>query len=217
MRALIRSSRGGQVLSAMALAGVAIFAYAVGVLMLPYSPALGDRLPELTCLQVAFTTVRATAIVMAFTYEQQVAIANLLIPGDVTFAWGYGFVLAGLVGLLARRLDGTWLRVGAIVMWMPLLASFLDVVEDVFLYAVVAQLVANPSIIVPGELPLAAGIAATLKYFALVVVTPAYSIAGILHGLRIDRRPTALLVYFLLLVACMSMIARPLQQIPPCF
>jgi len=201
----------------MALAGLGVFAFAIGVLMLPHSPALGDRLPEMTCLQIAFTPIRATSIIMSFTYEQQVAMANLLIPGDATFAWGYGLVLAGLVGLLARRFDGAWSRVGAIVMWMPLAASALDVVEDLFLYAVVAQLIANPSGIVTAELPLLAGIAATLKYLALVVVTPVYSIAGILHGLRIDRSVGALLVYFLLLVVCMSMIARPLQQIPPCF
>jgi len=201
----------------MALAGVGVFAFAIGVLMLPYSPVLGDRLPELTCLQIAFTPVRATSIVMSFTYEQQVAMANLLIPGDVTFAWSYGLLLAGLIGLLARRFDGAWLRVGAIVMWMPIAASVLDVIEDIFLYAVVAQLVANPSVIVTAALPLLAGIAATLKYLALVVVTPAYSIAGILHGLRVDRSAGALLVYFLLLVVCMSMIMRPLQQIPACF
>jgi len=217
MRALIRAPSGGWILSAMALAGLAVFAFAIGVLMLPHSPALGDRLPEMTCLQVAFTAVRATSIIMSFTYEQQVAMANLLLPGDATFAWGYGLVLAGLVGLLARRFDGTWLRVGAIVMWMPIAASVLDVIEDLFLYAIVAQLVANPSAIVAAELPLLAGIAATLKYLALIVVTPAYSIVGILHGLRVDRSAGALLVYFLLLIVCISMIMRPLQQIPACF
>lgn len=217
MRALIRSPRAAWILSAMSLAGVGVFAYAVGVLMLPYSPALGDRLPELTCLQVAFTTVRATSVIMSFTAEQQVAIANLLVPGDMVFAWSYGLLLAGLVGFLARRFDDVWLRVGAVVMWMPLAASIFDVIEDLFLYAIVAQLIENPSMIVVDELPLLAGVAATLKYLALVVVTPAYSLAGILHGLRVDRSAGALVVYFLLLVVCISMIMRPLQQIPACF
>ena len=42
----------------MTLAGVGIFGYATGVLMAPFAPVLGDRLPELTCLQVAFTGER---------------------------------------------------------------------------------------------------------------------------------------------------------------
>ncbi len=217
MRTLIRSPRGAWWCAAMAIAGVGVFAFAIGVLMLPHSSTLGDRLPELTCLQVAFTPTRASDIVASFTVEQQSAIANLLIPGDVTFAWGYGLVLAGLVGLLARRVDGQWQRAGAIVMWLPLVASLLDVTEDLFLYRIVAMLIDDPAAPVAPALPLLAGIAATLKYFALAVVTPAYSIAGILRGLVVDRRAGALLVYFLLLLACLSMVTRPLQQIPGCF
>jgi len=217
VQALIRSPRSGWLFTLMALAGVGIFAFAVGVLMLPHSIVLGERLPELTCLQVAFTTIHASAVIMSFTTEQQVAIASLLVPGDMVFAWGYGLVLAGLVGLLARRFDGGWLRAGAVVMWIPLIASMLDVIEDVFLYSIVGLLLENPSTIVAAELPMLAGIAAVLKYFALVIVTPAYSVAGILHGLRVDRRAGALLVYFLLLVVCISMIVRPLQQLSGCF
>lgn len=201
----------------MTLAGVGVFAFAVGVLMLPHSAALGDRLPELTCLQVAFTPARATAIVSSFTAEQQLAVSRLLVPGDVTFAWGYGLVLAGLVGLLARRLDGRWQTAGAIVMWLPLVASLLDVTEDLFLHAIVATLIEHPAATVEPALPALAGIAATVKYVALAILTPAYSIAGILRGLMVDRRAGALLVYFLLLLACISMVMRPLQQIPDCF
>ncbi len=217
MPVLIRSPRGAWWCAAMTLAGVGVFAFAVGVLMLPHSAALGDRLPELTCLQVAFTPARATAIVRSFTAEQQLAVSRLLVPGDVTFAWGYGLVLAGLVGLLARRLDGRWQTAGAIVMWLPLVASLLDVTEDLFLHAIVATLIEHPAATVEPALPTLAGIAATLKYVALAILTPAYSIAGILRGLTVDRRAGALLVYFLLLLACISMVMRPLQQIPDCF
>lgn len=201
----------------MTLVGVGVFAFAVGVLMLPHSAVLGDRLPELTCLQVAFTPARATAIVSSFTAEQQLAVSRLLVPGDVTFAWGYGLVLAGLVGLLARRLEGRWQTAGAIVMWLPLVASLLDVTEDLFLHAIVATAIEHPAATVEPALPALAGIAATVKYVALAILTPAYSIAGILRGLMVDRRAGALLVYFLLLLACISMVMRPLQQIPDCF
>jgi hypothetical protein len=216
MKALLESSRGAWVLITMAFAGVSVFAFAIGALMMPHSEALGDRLPELTCLQVAFTPERAASIVTSFSVEQQRAIASLLVPGDVVFAWSYGLLLAGLIGLLARRLDGAWARVGAIVMWLPIAASALDVIEDLFLREIVGLLIENPQAAVPENLPLFAGIAATLKYVALAVATPAYSIAGILRGLVVDRRAGALLIYFLLLVVCLSMVARPAQQIPAC-
>jgi len=217
MKSLLDSPRGAWWLSAIALSGIAVFAYAIGALMLPPSELLGDRRTELVCLQLAFTSVRATSLLMTFTLEQQVAIANLLVPGDMVFAWFYGLLLAGLVGLLVRRLDGSWRRVGVFMMWLPLAASLLDVIEDAFLYSIVAQLIENPSIIVMGELPLIAGIAATLKYLVIAVVVPIFSVAGIAQGLRTDRSIGALVVYALLLIVCVSMVMPPLQQIPTCF
>ena len=44
-----------------------------------------------------------------------------------------GLLLAGLTGLLAMRLPGKWLRVGAVMMWVPLLASTLDCIEAAIL------------------------------------------------------------------------------------
>ena len=217
MQGLINAPRGGWVFGAMCLFGIGVFAYAVGVLMLPYSELLGERLPELTCLQVAFGAERATSIVLSFSPEQRVAIGNLLLPGDVTFAWGYGFLFAGLVGLVARRLDGAWRRAGGVILWLPLAASALDVIEDLFLYSIVALLVDDPSAVVRDELAVFAGIAAVMKYLALAVVTPAYCIAGVARGIRVDRSVSALLVYAIALLFCASMILRPLQQIPACF
>ena len=71
--------------------------------------------------------------------------------------------------------------------------------------------------IVMSELPLFAGIAATLKYLLLAVVVPLFSVAGVAQGLRTDRSMGALVVYALLLVVCASMVMPPLQQIPVCF
>ena len=217
MKSLLDSPRGAWWLSAIALSGIAVFAYAIGALMLPHSELLGERRTELVCLQLAFTSVHATSLLMTFTLEQQVAIANLLVPGDMVFAWFYGLLLAGLVGLLVRRLDGPWRRVGVFMIWLPLAASLLDVIEDAFLYSIVAQLIENPSMIVMGELPLIAGIAATLKYLVIAVVVPLFSAAGIVQGLRTDRSIGALVVYALLFVVCVSMVMPPLQQIPACF
>lgn len=197
----------------MTLAGVGIFGFATGVLMAPFASVLGDRLPELTCLQVAFTGARFADVFGSFTPEQQAAIAQLLIPGDVVFAWGYGLLLTGLLGLLTLRLPGGWQRAGRVLMWTPLVASALDCIEDLFLHA----LAVAPAGSDPGLLPLLAGIAATLKYLNLSVLAPAYGIAGSIKGMTHDRRAGGLVIYLLVVVNALAFVARPLQQIPACF
>lgn len=198
---------------AMTLVGVAIFGYATGVLMGPYVPVLGERMPDLTCLQVAFTRDRLMALLGSFSPEQRTAIASLLVPGDVVFAWGYGLLLTGLLGLLTLRLPGGWQRWGRILMWAPLVASGLDVLEDLALYQMVTIFPARGL----NSLPLLAGLCATVKYLCLSVIAPAYGLAGSVKGLTVDRRPGALLVYALVVVNAAAFLARPLQQIPPCF
>lgn len=197
----------------MALAGAAIFGYSTGVLMGPIAPVLGERLPELTCLQIAFTGERFATVFSTFSPEQQSAIAQLLIPGDMVFAFGYGFLLTGLLGLLTLRLPGDWQRAGRVLMWTPLAASVLDCLEDLCLH----QLAVAPAGSESGLLPLLAGIAATLKYLNLSVLAPAYGIAGSIKGLAVDRRVGALLIYLLVTVNAVAFVARPLQQIPACF
>ncbi|MBT8421800.1 MAG: hypothetical protein HKN56_03590 [Gammaproteobacteria bacterium] len=217
MEALLRWRNAPQLCLAMTLAGFAVFGFAISQLMLGPSEVLGDRLAELTCLQVAFTPERYSSVFLSFSAAAQAAIRNLLVPGDVVFAWGYGLQLAGLTGLLALRLPQPWRRVGAIVMWAPLLASALDCVEDVFLYTMAGQLIDNPAATIAPALPLLAGIAATLKYAALALITPTYGLAGIAVGLSVDRRVTSLLLYAIFGLLLVSMILRPAQQIPPCF
>ena len=217
MERLLRMPQGGLLLAAMAFFGVAIFAFAVGVLMLPHSEVLGDRMAELTCLQLAFTPERASEIVLSFGPEARQAIAALLVPGDVTFAWSYGLLLAGLVGLLTRRLDGAWFLAGSIVVWMPLIASVLDCIEDLFLFDIVTTLIAAPEGPVSPILPALASTAATVKYLALCVVTPVFSVAGTVQALRTDRSISALVLYVILLLAVISMVMRPAQQLPACY
>ncbi len=178
---------------------------------------VGDRLADLTCLQVAFTPERYSNVFLAFSPEGQRAVLALLFPGDIVFAWGYGLLLAGLIGLLAMRLPGKWQHWGALVLWAPLLAATLDCVEDVFLFAIGSQLISDPASSVAAMLPLLAGIAAVLKYLALSVAAPIYGLAGIGKGLREDRSVLALLLYLFLGVLLIMMVLRPLQQIPPCF
>jgi hypothetical protein len=200
-----------------ALAGFLLFGFAIGVLMGPPSQVVGDRLPELTCLQVAFTPARFSRFFLAFPVPMRTAIGELLVPGDLVFAWGYGLLLAGLTGLLAMRLPGRWQSVGALLLWAPLVASTFDCVEDVFLWTMAQQLLADERATLAAALPLLAGIAATIKYLALVVVTPAYGLTGIAKGFAVDRSIVALLLYGFLGLNLMLIILRPLQQLPPCF
>jgi len=218
MQTLLRMPRASFVLSLMALSGVVIFALAVGVLMQPAVQLVGmERTAELVCLQLAFTPERATEIILSFPVEARQGIAQLLVPGDLALAWGYGLLLAGLTGLLARRLPGPWFTVGAVAMWMPLLATTLDCIENAFLYAIVVPLAANPDATIAPLLPLMAGVISSLKWVALCILTPLYGFPAIIKGLQTDRSWTALLIYLLLFIVLLSMVMKPIQDIPACF
>jgi hypothetical protein len=218
MQALIRMPNAPRLFSAIAVAGVGVFALAIGVLMQPAASIVGqDRLSELVCFQLAFTPERASSVVLAFSEEARVGIAQLLIPGDLALAWGYGLVLVGLMGLLVMRLPDKWLRVGSVLMWAPLLATVLDCMENMFLFSIVTQLVADESAPIAAILPLLAGVVATLKWIALAVVTPVFGFAGIVKGISVDRRATSWIVYVLLFITLLSMVVKPIQDIPSCF
>jgi len=218
MQTLLRAPRAPLNFSLIAVLGVIVFGLAVGVLMQPPVQIVGqERTSELVCLQLAFTPERAGAVVLAFPQEARVAINQLLVPGDIALAWGYGLLLAGLTGLLAMRLPGKWFTVGAVIMWVPLLASTLDCIENAFLYSIVGMLANDPGAAVPATLTVLAGIVSTLKWIALSVVTPAYGLAGIVKGLQVDRSWSALIIYALLFMTLLSMVVKPIQDIPPCF
>lgn len=217
MQKLLDMARPARVFAAASVAGVAVFAFSIGRLMLPHSAPLGERLAEMTCLQLAFTSQRATELVLSFPPEARVAMSKLLIPGDITFAWSYGLILFGLVGLLALRLQGDWRRVGVYAMWFPLAASLLDSIEDLLLFGIVSSLIDDPATGVSAIAPLAASTAATIKYVFLCVLTPIYAVGGVIQGLRTDRSIGAFVVYGLLMYAIVSIVIRPLQQVPACF
>lgn len=218
MQRLLRAPRAALLMSLLALAGVLVFGMAVGVLMQPAVQLVGmERTGELVCLQLAFTPERAAAIVLGFPEAARVGIAQLLAPGDFALAWGYGLLLAGLLGLLVLRLPGEWRRVGSVLMWAPLLATLLDCIENLFLLAIVNGLVAAPAVLPAAALTLGGGVVSVFKWIVLCVVTPAFGFAGIAKGIAVDRRATALLVYLLLAIVLLSMVLKPIQDIPACF
>ena len=132
-------------------------------------------------------------------------------------AWGYGFLLAGLTGLLAMRLPGKWFRIGAIIMWAPLLASTLDCIEDIFLRTAIMRIVADPAAEIPLLVPLLASVAATIKYLCISVVVPGYCFAGVVKGFSFDRKFSAIALYAIVVIVMISFVMQPAQQIPPCF
>ena len=217
MQELLRAPRASWLFGLMALFGLGLFIFAIAVVMAGPSRLIGDRPPEMTCLQVAFTPERLTNVVLGFSEEIREPIAELLVPGDMFLAWGYGFLLAGLLGLLAIRLPNPWFRVGAIIMWAPLLSSTFDCIEDIFLHTGIQQLVANPAADIHFLIPLLAGIAATFKYLGISVLAPAYGIAGSIKGIRQDKSISATAFYLLVIVVMVSFVIQPMQQIPPCF
>lgn len=136
-----------------------------------------------------------------------------MFPGDVVFAWGYGFLLTGLLGLLTLRLPSRWQSLGKVLMWTPLLASAFDCLEDLALYRLALAPVGSDL----GFVPLLGGTAATLKYLNLSVIAPAYGIAGSSKGLTHDRGPGALVIYALVVVNAVAFVAKPLTEIAACF
>jgi hypothetical protein len=199
------------------LVGLAVFGFAIGVLMTPPTEIVGmDRLSELTCLQMAATPERALTVLNAFDANQQQALQQLLIPGDVIFAWGYGLVFAGVLGLLTTRMTGRWLAAGSVLMWAPLCASLFDVFEDLGLHSMVTNVVAGD-----GQLSslvvLFTTVFASVKYLLLAGVGPIYGFAGVAKAATTDRRLRSIGLYCLVLLVALSMVQKPIAEIPACF
>ncbi len=217
MQELLRLPRAAWLFGLMAVGGVGLFVSAIAVVMAEPAALIGERPATMTCLQIAFTPARISQIILAFPEAIRQPIADMLVPGDMVLAFGYGFLLAGLTGLLAMRLPGNWFRVGALIMWAPLLAATLDCIEDIFLRTAIMQVIQNPAADIPLFVPLLASIAATIKYLCIAVITPLYCFAGVVKGFQVDRSVATVLLYILIVIVMISFVLQPAQQIPPCF
>ena len=111
MQALLRAPRASLILSLVACAGVLIFGLAVGVLMQPAVQLVGmERTSELVCLQLAFTPERAAEVVLGFPETARTGIAQLLVPGDLALAWGYGLLLDRFNGVARYAFAATLVK-----------------------------------------------------------------------------------------------------------
>ena len=206
----------GWLCTAMAVLGFCVFGVATGVLMSAPIEVIGmDRLGELTCLQMAGNSDRAIVVLDQFGSDELIALKQLLIPGDVVFAWGYGFLFSGLLGLLTIRLSGRWVSVGRVLMWAPLLASVFDVLEDIGLYQLIAAYVIEVAS-VSNATALLTTISASIKYLLLALIGPAYGISASIKSFASDRHWRSLCLYVLVILLAVSMVQKPLQEIPNC-
>jgi hypothetical protein len=155
-------------------------------------------------------------VLLGFDDAELAALQQLLVPGDMIFAWGYGLVFFGVLGLLTARLSGRWQRVGAVIMWAPLLASLFDVFEDIGLHSMVTTVAGGDTGVLPAVAMLTT-ISASLKYLFLAVVAPAYGIAGSVKALTTDHRLRSIGLYVFVVLVAFSMMQKPFSEIPACF
>lgn len=189
MKAFISSPRGQMWLWAAVVLGLVLFATALSTLMLPYSRIVEERsAQDLTCLQIPFTQARAASIVESYDAEANAAARTLHFPGDTLFPIGYALLYSGLIGLVARRQPEAWLRFGLWAMLFPVVAMVFDWTENFFIVQMLTIGADQGSAAIPAWMPLVGGIAGSLKYLSLSVLTPAYGLAAIGRSF-ITRRP----------------------------
>jgi len=173
----------------MVVAGFAIFVLALSILMVPYSRLIEENNGEdLTCLQIPFTKSRASLIIDSYNDEARAAARSLHLPGDLLFPIGYALLYAGLIGLVIRKQEGQWLRVGLVVMFFPFVAMVFDWIENFFILRMLAIVTEQSSAAIPAWMPAVGSIAGTLKYVFLSLLTPLFGMALIIWSIA-ARQP----------------------------
>lgn len=189
MTARIKSPNAQRWLIAMVVAGLAIFALSLSLLMVPYSSVIEESGgKDLTCLQIPYTKARAAAIIDSYNNEARSAARSLHLPGDVLFPIGYALLYSGLTGLIVRHQEGRWLRVGLVVMFFPFVAMVLDWVENAFILRMLTIATEQSTDAIPAWMPAVSGLVGTLKYLFLSLLTPLFGIALIVRSL-VARQP----------------------------
>lgn len=220
MSARIKSPNAQRWLMAMVVAGLLIFALSLSVLMVPYSGVIEERGgKDLTCLQIPYTRARAAAVINSYDDEARVAARSLHLPGDLIFPVGYALLYSGLIGLIIRRQEGRWLRVGLLVMFFPFAAMVLDWIENFFILRMLAIAAEQSVEAIPAWMPAVGGLAGTLKYLLLSLLTPLYGLALIIWSV-VSRQPPMTVGLALIYLAAFGMFSFSLFQlfteIPPC-
>lgn len=128
--------------------------------------------------ELAFSAERASTILFLWGNEGTAA-AERSLRIDFAFMPSYALLLGGLTLLIARAMPGWWGRVGLWLAPAPILAALLDGFENVMLLSILDQAQNVPPI--P---PLAAGVAAALKFGLLALAAAYWPISGLVWLVR---------------------------------
>jgi len=220
MVTVIKSPHAVRWLIGMVVAGLAIFVLALSFLMVPYSRVIEARGgKDLTCLQIPFTQSRAAAVINSYDDEARAAARSLHLPGDLIFPVGYALLYSGLIGLIVCQQEGRWLRVGAFLMFFPFIAMFLDWIENIFILRMLAIATEQSTADIPAWMPALGGLAGTVKYLFLSLLTPVFGLALIIWAVA-TRHPKLTLVLAITYLVAFGMFGFSLFQlfteVPPC-
>lgn len=213
MTTRIKSPNAKLWLVAMVLVGALIFTLSLSLLMVPYSQVIEENGGEdLTCLQIPFTKSRAVGIINSYNVEARSAARTLHLPGDMLFPLGYALLYSGLIGLITRGQEGNWLRVGLVVMVFPIIAMVFDWIENAFILRMLNIATGQSVDAIASWIPIAGGLAGSLKYLLLSLLTPLFGIVLISHSL-IRHRPQLTLALAFSYLFTFGMLAFSLFQL----
>ncbi len=181
--------------------------------MVPYSNVIEENNgKDLTCLQIHFTKSRAALIIGSFNEEARVAARSLHLPGDLLFPIGYALLYAGLIGLIIRKQEGWWLRVGLVVIFFPFVAMVFDWIENFFILRMLAIATEQFSANIPTWMPVVGGLAGTLKYLFLSLLTPIFGMALIVWSVA-TRQPALAIGLGITYLIAFAMLGFSLYQL----
>ena len=213
METAIKSPRSVHWLIGMIIVGLTIFVLALSILMVPYSSVIEENNGEdLTCLQIPFTKSRAELIINSYNDEARAAARSLHLPGDLLFPIGYALLYAGLIGLIIRKQEGQWLRVGLVIMFFPFVAMVFDWIENFFILRMLAIATEQTSAAIPAWMPAIGGIAGTLKYVFLSLLTPLFGMALIVWSIA-TRQPALTMGLVITYLITFAMLGFSLYQL----
>lgn len=160
------------ILVAAALVGVALLTMMFQGMEAHLRSAGGSA--GVVALELAFTPARAMAMVVAWPADG-VAVAQQALWLDFIYIALYASGLAAACTLVARHAQGAWARWGNRLIYAPIVAGVLDVIENVNLLAVVNRAATGP-VAALSPFTYVAAICAALK-FALVAITLLFLVA----------------------------------------
>jgi hypothetical protein len=128
--------------------------------------------------ELAFSAERASTILFLWGDAGRAAAGRSLWI-DFAFMPSYALLVGGLTLLIGRAMPGWWGRVGLWLALAPILAALLDAFENVMLLSILDR-VRN----VPPIPPLAAGVAAAIKFGLLGLAAVYWPLSGLVWLVR---------------------------------